>query len=117
MNSAIVKSCALMSVALATLLTAQETSAVTPGESGAVKAVVVRYQDLDLSQPKDAERLYGRITRAARLACDNNPDSDLGRLAIYENCMREAITNAVSRVNSPQLTSVYRAEIRRVSRS
>ncbi len=116
MNSAIAKACALMSLGLAAVLTAPMASAATPGPDD-VKTVVVSYQDLDLSQPKDAHRLFGRITRAARSACDNNPDSDLGRLAAYKSCMHTAITNAVSRVNSPQLTGVYRTEIRRVSRS
>jgi UrcA family protein len=116
MNSAIVKGCALMSVALTTLLTAHGASAAAPGP-GDVKTVVVHYHDLDLSQPKDAQRLYGRITRAARKACDNDPESDLMRLTLYKSCMRTAITNAVSQVNSPQLTSVYLAEIGRMSRS
>jgi len=115
MNSAIGKGCALVSFALATVLTGHMASAAISTDD--VKTVVVRYQDLDLSQPKDAQRLYARITRAARTACDNNPSSDLGRLAVYESCLRTAITNAVTQVNSPQLTSVYQTAIQRVSRS
>ena len=116
MKSAIAKGCALTAVALGTFLTTHAASAAVPGDND-VRSVVVQYRDLDLSRPTDARRLYGRITRAARRACDNYPDSELALLAIYKSCMRKAITNAVAEVKSPQLTTVYQTEIHRISRS
>jgi UrcA family protein len=91
--------------ALAAALTANLASA-APAE-GEVKTLVVRYSDLDLSQPKDAHRLYVRIQHAARLVCDNFPTSDLARLAIYERCMKNAISNAVSQVREKEPQSLY----------
>ncbi len=114
MNSVIAKGYALTTVALGSLLTAQAALA-TPAQ-GEVKTVAVHYRDLDLSQPKDAKRLYWRIKSAARIACDNDPESDLARLAAYKSCLREAIADAVAQVKSPQLTSIHQAEIQRSSR-
>ncbi len=114
MNSAIAKGCALTTLALASLLTAQAALATPPQDE--VKTVAVHYRDLDLSRQKDAKRLYWRIKSAARTACDNDPESDLARLATYKRCMREAIAKAVAQVKSPQLTGIYLAEVQRTSR-
>ncbi len=113
MNSAIAKGCALTTLALASLLTAQAALATPPQDE--VKTVAVHYRDLDLSQPQDAKRLYWRIKSAARIACDNDPESDLIRLAEYKRCMREAVANAVAQVKSPQLTGIHQAAIQRFS--
>ena len=62
-------------VALAGALSATLVSAATP-ENSDLRTLVVRYSDLDLSQPQDAHRLYMRIERAAQLVCDS---SSMGR--------------------------------------
>jgi UrcA family protein len=114
MKSALAKGYALAAIVLAPVLTAHAaTSAPGPGPGEETTRVVVQYKDLDLSQNKDAKRLYGRIVHAARLACDNDPESDLHRLAMYKMCMHEAVTNAVAQVNSSQLTTIYQADVRR----
>jgi UrcA family protein len=111
MKSVIAKGCAVAAIALVPVLTAH---AGTPalGAREETTQVVVQYKDLDLSQNKDAKRLYRRIVSAARIACDNNPESDLHRLALYKKCMRTAVTDAVAQVNSSQLTTIYHAEAR-----
>jgi len=109
MKSVLAKGYVLAAIALAPVLTAHAaTPAPGPGETPT--HVVVQYKDLDLSQSKDAKRLYGRIVRAARIACDNDPESNLQRLALYEKCMRNAVSSAVAQVNSSQLTTVHQAE-------
>ena len=112
MKSVLAKGCALAAIALAPVLTAHAaTPAPWPAEE--TTRVVVQYKDLDLSQNKDAKRLYWRIVKAARIACDNDPESDLRRLASYEKCMRDAVNNAVAQVNSSQLSTVHQAQLRR----
>jgi UrcA family protein len=112
MKSVIAKGYALAAIALAPVLTAHAATP-GPGPREETTQVVVQYKDLDLSQSKDAKRLYHRIVSAARIACDNDPESDLHRLALYKKCMRNAVTDAVAQVNSSQLTTIYQAEARR----
>jgi UrcA family protein len=108
MKSILAQGYALAALALAPLLAAHAATA-APTE---ITRVVVHYNDLDLSRNNDARRLYGRIVSAARRACDNDPESDLHRLALYKQCMHTAVSTAVAQVKSPQLTSIHQAEAR-----
>jgi UrcA family protein len=112
MKTAIAKGCVLTAVALTGFLTAHAASA-APADAGP-RTAVVKYRDLDLSQPKDVRRLYGRIKSAAREVCDNDPGFDVHRLSIFKSCMRDAVSDAVSQVQSPQLTNIRQAELHRM---
>jgi UrcA family protein len=114
MKSVLAKGYALAAIALAPVLTAHPALA-AEGPQQERRQVVVHYSDLDLSQSRDAERLYGRIVKAARIACGYDPRSELRRLTISENCIHEAIANAVAQVNSTQLTTIHQAQGRRPS--
>jgi UrcA family protein len=80
------------------------------------RTLVVRYLDLDLSQPRDARRLYGRIKSAARAVCENAPYRDMAGLDLYEKCVAHAVTAAVKTVNAAQLSQVSAGDTRLVSR-
>jgi len=114
MKTAITQGCVLTAVALTGFLTAHAASA-APAD-GEPRTAIVNYQDLDLSQPKDVQRLYGRIKRAAREVCDNDPGFDLQRLSIFKSCLRNAVSDAVSQVQSAQLTNIRQAELHRMFR-
>ncbi len=115
MKSAIAKHCALIATAiLATGLTVNHASAAT--EDGEPKNVVVRYSDLDLSQPKDAQRLYARIQTAAREACYDFAPVTLVRLQQFHQCVERAVSNAVATVSSQQVTAIHEAQGRRPAR-
>jgi UrcA family protein len=101
--------------ALFSIMIAHMTSAAVSQETEP-KPVVVRYSDLDLSSLKDAQRLYGRIKRAARIACESPPTSELLRLAKYQSCLRQSIAAAVARVRSSQLDNILQAETRHAPR-
>jgi|SRR6185437_15105805 len=88
-------------VALAGALTAAQASAGTSAGSDA-RHLVVRYSDLDLSQPQDAHRLYMRIERAAQLVCDTSAMGDLRLIAEYKSCMKRAVSEAVQMVRATQ---------------
>jgi UrcA family protein len=97
MKPTIAKRHALIGLAtLAAVLTVNLASA-TPADDS-VRSVVVRYSDLDLSQPADARRLYDRIKKAARAVCEANPFSDLAQLAQYRMCVSRAVRDAVDKV-------------------
>jgi hypothetical protein len=46
---------------------------------------------------------------AARAVCDNDPSSDLERLREYEKCLGQAVTEAVEKVQSEQVSAIRRA--------
>jgi UrcA family protein len=99
----------LAAVATANLATAT-------AETDEPRSTVVRYGDLDLSRLADARRLYGRIKRAARAVCDNHPLADFKRLDEYEKCLGRAVSEAVEKVQSEQVTAIYRAHNHRLAK-
>lgn len=116
MNSNLAKRCALIGIAtLAAGLAVNQASADESDE--APRSVVVRYSDLNLSQPQDAGRLYSRIRNAARVACGDIPSADLARFGQFHNCVERAVTNAVAAVGARQVTAIYEAQSQRQSRS
>jgi UrcA family protein len=114
MKSIIAKHCALLAtVTLATGLTVDHASAASAFEEPT--NVVVRYSDLDLSQPKDAATLYHRIQRAAREACEDNGPESLARTVRIRKCKKEAVNNAVAKVSSQQLNEIHQAQTHHAS--
>ena len=99
---------ALMGIPTLAAVATVNLAAATP-EAHEPRSIVVHYADLDLSRPGDARRLYGRIKRAARNVCYNSPSSDLKRLREYEACLGQAVTAAVEKVQSEQVSAIRRA--------
>jgi len=70
-------------------------------------SVVVQYADLDISRTVGAKVLFDRIKFASIRACGGQPDARQSREnADFDQCRREAIREAVARVNSPMLTAL-----------
>ena len=116
MKSTIAKYCALVGIAtLAAGLSTNQASAASSDDI--VKSVVVRYSDLNLSEPKDASALYARIRRAALVACGEVGPNQLARLPQFQKCVDQAVANAVAHVNSQQVTEIHEARVQRQARS
>lgn len=79
-----------------------------------VPKIVVRYSDLDLAQPRDAQRLYRRIQTAAQLVCENYKPDGLAGLTRYQTCIDGAVTRAVEDVNSTKVNEIHAAGIQHV---
>lgn len=77
-----------------------------------VRAVTVRYGDLDLSTERGAQALLARITKAAKSVCPQAVDRDLGAFLASRRCEREAIARAVRQVDSPRLAALVPARMR-----
>ncbi|MGH9522390.1 MAG: UrcA family protein [Terriglobales bacterium] len=79
-------------------------------DSDQVPQLTVKYGDLNVSRSQGASVLYGRIRAAALGVCSNwdqsDPFSNMGR----RDCVKQAIANAVSKVNQPALFAVYNAK-------
>jgi UrcA family protein len=76
----------------------------------------VKYGDLDLSRAEGAATLYGRIHAAARDVC--RPSMFVGKFEpanITQDCMKQAIENAVNDVDAPTLTSYHLAKTGRTN--
>jgi UrcA family protein len=81
---------------------------ITPAWSATadVRSVTVSYRDLDLSSPEGANVLYRRIQAAAREVC-GHPGADLLEQGIWKSCYRDAIADAVAKVDNPLLTAIH----------
>jgi UrcA family protein len=77
-----------------------------------VPKVVVKFGDLNLSNPQGAAKLYGRIAAAGNAVCkpfDINSRA-LGSRARLDACVHKAIADAVTKVNQPELFAIYNAK-------
>jgi UrcA family protein len=79
-----------------------------------VRQVVVRFGDLNLSNPQGAAALYRRISIAAAEVCGafdvSVRDRELGYRAGTTTCVRTAISGAVTKVGRPELFAIYNAK-------
>src|ERR1700675_31938 len=88
-------------------------SAVTAADPGAVN-ITVKFADLNISSTSGARVLYERIRAAAQAACAYywfHTDADEAR------CVRDAVANAVTRINQPALSAVYNAKYKTSAQS
>jgi UrcA family protein len=68
--------------------------------------VRVRFADLDTSDSHGAEVLYRRIKNAARSVCqDLEPDRELSAMPLYADCVRNAIGDAIVKIDRPTVTA------------
>jgi UrcA family protein len=78
--------------------------------------VAVRYADLDVDTVDGATRLLQRIEAAADRVCAPLDHGDLASRRNRSACERKLTSDAVSRVDSPALASVYQSARRDASR-
>jgi UrcA family protein len=67
---------------------------------------IVKFADLDMSNPSSAHVLYRRIQAAAQVVCSYQffaTDTDKAR------CVRDATADAVTTINQPALSAVFSA--------
>ena len=74
--------------------------------------ILVKYGDLNVSNPQGAAALYGRIRRAAESVCPHYEHSQLAFQARMDACVHKAVTDAVMTVNQPALFAEYNAKNR-----
>ena len=77
-----------------------------------VPQAVVKFGDLNPSNPQGAAKLYSRIATAAYEVCksfDIN-SRDLGSRARLTACLHKAIADAVTKVGQPELLAIYNAK-------
>lgn len=89
-----------------TCLAAQPASANIGSETYSQK---VKFKDLDLSQPEDAQSLLRRIRRAANMVCTGSPSRTAltAQSRQATQCIRQAQNDAVAKINHPVVTAMY----------
>lgn len=68
----------------------------------------IRFSDLNLNHPGDVAILYGRVRAAANSVCSAATPNSVLRVLVM-SCVVDATERAISRINSPPLTSYYQA--------
>jgi UrcA family protein len=69
--------------------------------------IEVEYTDINLATLAGAETLYGRIVRAARMACGPAESRSAAMMSAYRSCLKEAVDGAVKEVGSPNLSGLH----------
>ena len=72
-----------------------------------VPKMVVSLAGLDLSTPKGAEVVYGRIRFAAKVVCRVDQSRDLAQAARARTCFRRAVDDAVGQAHRPLLSELH----------
>jgi UrcA family protein len=80
-------------------------------DSFAPLTVRVKFGDLDLSRPRDAAVLYGRIRRAAEKVCSPYEASGLAAKMHVNACIRDAISKAVTTIDTPALSLIHKVKM------
>lgn len=79
------------------------------------RSIKVSYSELDLTKPAGAEALYRRIRKAAFIVCGAYDSPMPLNYTAKSQCFKSAIDEAVSKVNSPLLTSLHQDENTRLA--
>jgi UrcA family protein len=101
------KSVRCLSVSCAAIALAGSLLAATPAHAGAAperRAVIVRYNDLNLDSATGAGTLYRRIGSAARTVCGREEVSSLAEALQFQRCYDSAVARAIAAVGSPMLS-------------
>ena len=78
-------------------------------ESDAPQAIV-KFGDLNLSNPQGAAALYHRIWSAAATVCRPQDDGSLASASRVRSCVHKAIADAVTKVDRAELVAVYNSK-------
>jgi UrcA family protein len=72
------------------------------------RTVVVKYGDLDLSTRNGVAALHSRLNRAAKQVCSPLDSRVLGLREQFDQCVADAVGNAVKTVGNPNLSLYHR---------
>jgi UrcA family protein len=100
----------LLAVAAAFATSALSFTAAHADQSVDAPQITVKYADLAVNRPEGAATLYRRIWAASLSVCRPLDDGSFAGKHAMDSCIHRAIADAVSKVNQPALSLVYRAK-------
>ena len=96
--------CGFVATAILLVLAVSLPTVSAAGPSSASR--IVKFSDLDISSPSGAHALYMRILAAAQVVCSYYAFATDGDKA---GCVRDAIADAVTKIDQPELSALYNA--------
>lgn len=94
-------------VAIAIFVVLAPTFSIVSAADPSSDSRTVRFADLNISTPSGAHALYMRILAAAQVVCSRQPFATDGEKA---SCVRDAIADAVTKINEPALSALHSAK-------
>ena len=69
---------------------------------------LVRFNDLNLDQPRDVARLFNRVSSAAEKVCGTRSFAGhYNKLADYEICFKDTVASTVAHIDRPSVTAYF----------
>jgi UrcA family protein len=69
---------------------------------------LVRFNDLNLDQPRDVTRLFNRVSSAADKVCGTRSFAGhYNKIADYEICYKYTVASAVAHIDRPSVTAYF----------
>ncbi len=107
----------ILNASFAFFIAASATAHAQPGQITKPQ-VTVSYADLDLSREAGARVMLDRLESAASHVCGGWPDMHiLNQIVRYHACTRQAMDDAIARLDSPKVSALYGVPAERVAMS
>jgi UrcA family protein len=100
----------LIAVAALTALISSFSAACKAADFTDAPTMVVKYGELDVSTSQGAAKLYNRIRFASEQVCSPFDQGDVASKFRWQQCVKQAISGAVAKVNQPALSAVFTAK-------
>lgn len=71
--------------------------------------LIVNYEDLNLAKSQDVQRLYARLSAAAKDVCNAHSGRDLHARKLRRECISTALNAAVAKIDHPALYALHDA--------
>jgi UrcA family protein len=96
-----------------TLLTLLTVDARADGVKPTMPSISVSYSDVSFATAKGAAMVYGKLKAAARQVCRvNDGAKDVAVILASHDCFKEALANAVRKIDRPTLTALHTSTTR-----
>jgi UrcA family protein len=76
---------------------------------------IVAFGDLNLESDQGAKVLYARLRYAAQDVCSPYQSDELARKRVWQTCVENSLSDAVGRINKPQVTALHNKIASRIS--
>ena len=76
---------------------------------------IVAFGDLNLDSAQGAKILYSRLRYAAQDVCSPYQGDELARKRVWQTCVESSLSDAVARINKPQVTALHNKSASRTS--
>jgi len=96
----------MLAAGLFTLICAASGGEAVAAEPAALTKIV-HYGDLNLDSEQGAQALYARLRGAAKQVCAPFESIEMTRRRLWQNCINDAVANAVVQVDKTTLSSLH----------